>query len=267
LLLSHFAFAGDAGVGRKPANFVPDEDMIIVPIYIEKNFIDEINEDNKREIQGLRTRVETWILNDEYARNYGQEDRGIVNTPSPERRQAFFERTYLRFITKRVERDTNEEVQDWWEENNAQDDEIESIDRQNARDTGYVIKAQKNKEESLGTKKKVKVGKDEFKFEAQPRLELGAVKFTMDSPYVDVTYWLGVNDNSEINLTRNFKSTNTRMMLNYYFEQARMLGIIDQKITRGVSARFTYDKYNNTQEFAGAHPERSTLQLRYSLRF
>ena len=81
---------------RKPANFVPDDDMIIVPIVIERNFIEEFNDKHAEDFKEARRRLENWLAQEQYAIDYGLENTGVVQLPTPEQKRTFLERNYLR---------------------------------------------------------------------------------------------------------------------------------------------------------------------------
>ena len=94
---------------RFPANFVPDDDLIVVPLVVEKNFYQRFNEKHKNSFKGARQRLEFWITQEQYAEDYGLENTGFVRLPTPAQKEQFLQRNYLRFISKDVERSNNDE--------------------------------------------------------------------------------------------------------------------------------------------------------------
>lgn len=256
--------------GRVPANFVPDDDLIVVPIVIEKSFIDRFNEKHEDNFRGSKDRLKYWISQEEYAEAYGLEGRGIVSTPSADDKQKFLDRNILRFISKDIERSTNKGAQSIWEDWVA-DDEIDAIQAIEAHER-VLVRAEKS-QNTLGylkASKTVKVGKrSKIKFGFQPRLEIGMAKFTMSSSIVDLKAWVGVNGNQEVNIERKFKSTKTKAFLNYKIDETRLLMVVDQRIARHWGLRFTHqkdiDKFNEISQ-TGVE-ENNVVQLRYSKRF
>ncbi len=99
------------GINRAPANFVPDDDMIIVPMVVERNFFEEFNAKHKDDFSSSRKKLQHWQTQEQYAKDYGLEDSGFIQTPSEEEKQNFSQRHYLRYISKDVERSNNKTLQ------------------------------------------------------------------------------------------------------------------------------------------------------------
>lgn len=258
-------------VYRGPANFVPDDDVIVVPLYVkEKGLIEKVQEENKENFKESKRIVQTWILNEEYARNYGLEGRGIVPESTVKERQKFLDRNYLRYFTKKVERDTNEDLKNWWEDFSASD-EIDAIDHQEAR-SQYLVRANKSKTvENLTKTETVKVGKERFKFGFQPRVEMGSAKITVEGFGFEARAWIGVNGDQEVYVEKVFKPTRTRALANYYIDEKKMLAAIDQPLWKHMSLRLTHQKdYDPDPVEEGEEEvpaENNTLQVRFSMGF
>ena len=67
-----------AKVGRSPANFVPDDDEIVVPIIVEKNFMEEFHEKHEADFREARTKLTFWMQQEQYAQDYGLENTGVI---------------------------------------------------------------------------------------------------------------------------------------------------------------------------------------------
>jgi hypothetical protein len=241
LITSTNVFSNDSLVARKPANFVPDDDLIVVPMIIERNFYEEFNEKHRAKFRASRQRLEYWIVQEQYAQDYGLEDAGFIELPTVEEKERFFHRNYLRFIQKDVERNNNETLQGITRQWTA-NDEIDSI-KNNEQRSDFIVKAKRSKgRKILKATETVKVAGQKFKFDIQPRLEMGMVKIRLKSKFIDVRAWVGINGNQEINMNKSFKATGTSALVNYYIEQNRVLAAVDQKITTHWSARLTHEK-------------------------
>lgn len=254
--------------GRKPANFVPDDDMIIVPMVVEKNFIEEFNDKHEDQFRSARKRLDYWMTQEQYAQDYGLENTGVVQLPTPEEKERFFTRNYLRFLERDVNR-ANQETLDGVIRAWSTEDEINSIQANEQRDE-FIVKAKRDKGQRIyKAKKEVKVAGTKFDFDIQPRIEMGMVKVRLDTPYFKMRGWLGVNGNQEINISRRFASTNTRAMVNYYIEQNRVLGVIDQPLMAHWSMRLTHDK--TAEDFDSLNQsgliENNSLQVRFGMGF
>ncbi len=253
---------------RKPANFVPDDDMILVPIEAEISSYDSYHQKFEDKFVVARKKLNHWQAQEEYAKNYGLEDAGFIDLPTPSEKQKYFEKNYLRFISKDVERKSNESIQETWEDWTA-DDEIEAIDSIEQSDKVIVYAQKNNKKSAITTKKNIKVGKERFKFGIQPRLEIGMVKVDLKSRFINIRSWLGVNGNQEISFERRFRSTGTKARLNYYIDQSLVLAVLDQKLVGNWSLRFTHTKDINEFEQINETgvTERNVAQIKYHKRF
>ena len=255
-------------VGRAPANFVPDDDEIVVPIIVEKNFMEEFHEKHEKDFRAARKRLTFWMQQEQYAQDYGLENTGVVDLPTDEEKMTFLNRNYLRFLSKDVEKSTNSTLQDTVNSWNTNDeiDAIKSVELHNR----VIIESEKTKKQRKSLKEKtVKVGKDELKFGFQPRVEIGMMKFTMKSKFFYARAWVGVNGNQELNIERRFKSTGTKAFVNYFIDDSRVLAVIDQQILPNVILRATHSKFND-KEIAtsyGLASEENVLQLRYHIGF
>jgi hypothetical protein len=254
---------------RKPAN-TPDEDMIIVPVQnVEISFVDKINDKNKKDITSAKQKVERWILNEEYGINHGLQNSGAYITTTPEQRRGFFERNYLRFYSKEVERGTNQTLQESWNEWNT-DDEIDAINSNN-EDEGYVVKASRSNS-TIGRMAKEKKENDKkekdkkIHFGVQPRIEIGSMRLTMDSYWFNSSAWIAANGQHEVNVERGFKKTKTKMMMNYYVFDQRILAAVDQKLNKNWSIRLSHEKLNAGEIVPGTDQD-NRLQFRFYLGF
>ncbi|MBC77208.1 MAG: hypothetical protein CME64_14450 [Halobacteriovoraceae bacterium] len=266
------SFTANAQVGRAPANFVPDDDKILVPMVVEKSMMDEFHEKHAHKFKNAKQKIKTWMAQEEYAEVYGFENSGVVPLPTAEEKQKFFERNYLRFITKDIERSANrnakQSVEEWYEDFNS-DDELAAIEAQEAHEE-FIIKARKNRgQKENKIEKEVKVGKSRIHLDVQPRVEIGMVKIRFRSPFLKARAWVGINGNQEIQLERRFNSTQTNAEVNYFIEQKRVLASVDQRLTRNLSLRLTHDKIDadGINALEGKSFENNVVQLRFGMGF
>lgn len=268
LLLNDLASAQSSKIGRAPANFVPDDDLIEVPMVYEKGILDDFHKENKQAFTQSKKSVEFWQTQSELAEAYGLENRGIYITPNQQQRQNFMQRNYLRFLTQRIERNSNQGIANAWEEWTT-DDEIDSLKNYEEHEE-YIIKAKKERGGSVKLDKtqKVKVGKKEFKVDFQPRLEMGMVKVQVKSSYFNLKAWVGVNGNQEVQAYKKF-STGTDIQARYYIDQGRVLAAVDQDLNQNWSLRFSHDRTLEESDNYDLleHTENNILQLRFSMGF
>jgi len=269
LLVTTCAFARSTSeVGRQPANFVPDDDLIVVPMVIEKNVLEKFNEKHQERFYGARKQLEYWLSQEQYAEDYGLEDSGFVILPTPEEKERFFRRNYLRFISKDVERSTNRNLQNTLERWTA-DDEIDAIEAVEQHEKVLIYAKKKRGKEDKKIVKSVKVGEDKIKFGFQARPEIGMAKFTLESNYFYARAWVGINGNQELNIERTINMTNTKLMGNYFIDESRILVAVDQPIVRHWSFRFTHSKLGEGfSELSGVGIEEDNItQIRFNMGF
>lgn len=253
---------------RAPANFVADDDMIVVPMVVESNFYEEFNNKHKEEFRESRKQLEHWINQEQYAKAYGLEDAGFIDLPTVEQKEKFLQRNYLRFLQKDVESSNQDTLQTWAKSWKA-DDEIDSI-KNNAQREEFIVKAKRDRgQRVVKAEKVVKVAGKKFKLDIQPRVEMGMVKVRLRSEYIEVRAWLGVNGNQEINIEHTFSSTGTYAMVNHYIEQKRTLAAIDQRLADNWSLRLSHEKI--TENF-DLYPEEgqfenNILSVRFGMGF
>lgn len=264
-----FAFDAQAKEpSRAPANFVPDDDMIVVPLVIERNFYDDFNEKHKVKFKQSREKLEGWIIQEQYAIDHGLEDVDFIQLPTAADKERFLRRNYLRFIQRDVERSNNETLQGLVNSWTA-DDEINAIE--NTEEQGeFIIKAKKSRgQKVVEAKKTVKVGKNKFKFDIQPRLEQGMVIVRLKSSFVNVRAWLGVNGKQEVIVKRKFKSTGTKLWANFFIDEKRTLAAASQSLGKFCSLRFTHEKYqaDSLALSEGAIAENNILTVNFRMGF
>lgn len=265
ILSSSLSFAR---ISRAPANTVPDDDMIVVPLNIQGSMYEDFNEKHKERFKASRQKLEIWMQNRQYAEDYGLEGTGAVNLPTQQEKEIFLQRNYLRFISKDVQRSTNKELKETWSSLTT-NDELDSIAEREDREE-YFIKAKNKagkKQPELETR--IKVGSKKFKLRFQPRVEQGMMKITLDSEYIDMKAWLGINGNQEVEFKRRFRSTGTKALLYYYIDETRILASVDQNIKGHLSLRFAHEKNLDGfgQFFNTGNSEINSLQVRFNMGF
>lgn len=271
-----FATSSFAANSRSPANYMPSDNHIIVPVKADegrvKTFLKRINDKHEGEILHAKNRIKNWIEQEEYVQAYGLEGTGVVALPTQEQKQRFFERHYMRFIVKDVENRTNsnlEETARGWYESWTASDELDAIEATEERVVKTEGLGEKLGQKKSLVKKELNVGKRKFKFDVQPRLEMGMVKLELRSPYVDARAWLGVNGNQEVRLYKTYEKTRTQAEVNYFIEQKRVLASVNQPLSERISLRLVHDKYEGGSQNSlhSEGMENNFVQLRFGMGF
>lgn len=240
-LVSHCPCAKAEANCRKPANFVPDDDVIVVPLIIEKSIVDRFHEKHQENFDVARKKIIQWQAQETYAKDYGLENAGFLNLPTAEEKMTFFKRNYLRFVSKDIEKSGNNSLRDAMK-NWTADDEIDSIKSIEYREK-ILVKVKKDVgHKQVKTIKKIKVFKDDIKLGVQVRPEIGMMKLTLKSKYFFARTWLGINGNQELKVEKKFKKTNTTALFNYYIDQSIILAAVDQKLAKHLTFRVSHTK-------------------------
>ncbi|MBY0516434.1 MAG: hypothetical protein K2P81_05970 [Bacteriovoracaceae bacterium] len=233
--------------GRKPANYVPNDDVIVLPIeakmtFYEKNILNDKNWSDKSLVQ---RQIKIWQENELMAQRYGLDSTSIGSlyyVPTNDEKFQYLRRSYFRYLQKKGEdpfqRQGQQIINNW-----TANDEVNSIDEMEAafRSTRERDGVGRSLPQAFREKQIAKTKK--FKFHFQPRVEQGLIILRMEGPIVDARAWVGVNGQAEINVERSFDATGTRFFVNYYAQQGRYLTNVDQTLfVTGLRARFTSTK-------------------------
>jgi hypothetical protein len=256
---------------RAPANYVPNDDVIVVPVDAEMSFYEKhvLNDQAFSDKSRVQQQVKIWQENELMAQQYGLDTQSIGSlyyVPDNDEKFKMVQRSYFRYLQKRGEDPFKQEGQDiiraW-----TADDEVNSIDemeaafRATARRDGVGRPLPKAFQERQVAKTK------KFRFNFQPRVEQGLFIFRMTGPIFDARAWVAVNGETEINAERKFDLTGTRIMVNYFAHEGRYLSVLDQNlpVVDGLRARFTstWDPDQLAPEYANER----RWQLLYSTTF
>lgn len=252
--------------GRSPANYVPNDDVIAVPVNAEIGFYDKyiLNDNSWSEKSQVQQQIKIWQENELMAQQYGLDTQSWGNyyVPSSDEKWEWLQRSYFRYLKKRGEDPFKQEGQDILRRWTANDevnsiDEMEAVFRATNRRTTLTGKPLPPAFQEKTTKTK------KFRLQFQPRLEQGLIIVKATGP-IDARAWVGVNGETEFNIQKTF-ATQTRLMVNYYVHSGEYLAALDQNLGGGFSARFTsvWDPEN-----ADVNVQRNqTTQLRYAAEF
>lgn len=224
---------------RKPANYVPNDDVIAVPVDAEIGFYDKyvLNDQSWTDKSLVQRQIRIWQENELMAQQYGIDTQsGSYYVPTSDEKWQWLSRSYFRYLRRKGEDPFKQEGKDMWR-NWTASDEVNSIDEMEAnfRATNKISAAGK----PLPGAFREKVAKTKrFKLNFQPRIEQGLIIVRATSQWFDARAWVAVNGETEVNIQRTF-STQTRVMMNYYVHSGEYLAVVDQPLIAGINARFT----------------------------
>lgn len=229
--------------GRKPAYFALNDGLILRPEFVieegpapSKNFIERFHENYATSFSAAKSRLELWSRNEEYAQMYGLGDSGIVELPTYEQRQEFFERNYLRFFTRHMQRVSNESLQDIARMISEQ----EAIDHQEVRFEARDESVKNSSKKQISKQVKTLSGQ-KLDFHLNPRPEIGMVDLRLKSEVFEIRAWLGINNQQELQLRHQFKSTGTHIHIHHYIDEKRTVSRVKQPINLKLRMEYRMD--------------------------
>lgn len=270
LVLSCFAYGqvkGKVKQNRAPANYIPDDEVIITPVANELSFYQQyVATDMSQDVVQSRNQLKVWNDNQVYAEQYGM-DASLTGSqfyvPTQEEKLEYFKNKYMRYLRNKGEQPLRDIPQNWYQSLTASN-EVDTIDEmENKFKSQNGLQSKSKVPESLQVKEVSLWDKTKFIF--QPRVEQGLIVVGIKSPIAYARAWIGVNGRTEMNIQQTYKKTGTRFMMNYYADTGRYFTSIDQKIIDNLHARVTSQKNPDAQE--GAAQEDNTVMLLYAKQF
>jgi len=240
-------------ITRKPASYVPDDDVIVKPVHNEMSFYQQyVNSDKSQDVINSRNQLQVWQANQEFADNYGM-DSSLTGSPyfvpTPEEKWEYFKDRYLRYLRRRGEQPFKDMPKNWYQEYRASN-EIDTIDEMEGRFKSSNKSASGRKKKEIlpdsFQEKEVSVWK-KTKFIFQPRLDQGLVIIGFRNATSHARAWVGINGETEVNVRHDIQSIGMRMMWNYYVHSGEYFSSVDQHLVDNVYARYTSSKNPDTE--------------------
>lgn len=257
-----------ASMGRKPANYVPDDDVIAAPVNNELSFYQQyVASDKSEDVARSRNQLKVWNDNQIFADQYGL-DSTLTGSgffvPTGDEKWEYFKNKYMRYLRGRGEQPLKDLPKTWYQDYRASN-EIDTIDEMESRFKATTTKTKSGKDlpESLQAKE-VNIWK-KTRFIFQPRLDQGLVIVGFKSPIAYARAWVGINGKAEMNIQQTYESIGLRLMFNYYADSGRYFSSVDQRIVENVYARFTSNK--DPQHEKGTPYQDDSLMLLYAKQF
>lgn len=255
-------------VMRKPASYVPDDDVIVKPVDNEISFYQQyVASDNSQEVIQSRNQLKVWNENQQFADQYGL-DSSLAGSaffvPTPDEKFEYFKDRYMRYLRRRGEQPLKDMPKNWYQDFRASN-EVDTIDEMESRFKNSTKKSKANDvlPEAL-QQKEISVWK-KTKFIFQPRVDQGLVVVGIRGPIAYARAWIGVNGQTEINVQKSVDSIGFRLMFNYYTDTGRYFTSADQRLMENVYARVTSQK--NPDATDAAQKQDNTLMLLYAKQF
>lgn len=227
-----------AQIMRSPANFVPDDDVIVVPLEYESHFINRHMDMKNQRLRTIKSTLDNWARKREYVEEWGLQGTGIYNPPTQEQMFNFFHRNFFRYVGRRVNEPLKRGINEWWDGSQEETDaEISAIQQ-----TTQSV----NKKDKSGTifkkvsKKKVIKETKYFKLKTRVRPLRGFISLSGRTPWVNIDAIVGANGRMEVKAERYFVGSRIYTMINHDVLANRTIGLITMPFTKTISGSITH---------------------------
>jgi hypothetical protein len=232
-------------VNRRPASYIPDDDVIVKPIDNQLSFYQKyVASDKSDEVIQSRNQLKVWNDNQNFADEWGMDSTLAGSSffvPTSEQKFQYFQDRYMRYLRRKGEDPIKNMPNNWYQDYRASN-EIDTIDEMESRFKSKNKSASSTKDVVSGFEtKEISVWK-KTRFIFQPRLEQGLVVVGIKGPIAHARAWVGVNGQAEFNVQKSVDSIGFRLMFNYYAHTGRYFTSVDQRIMENVHLRVTSQK-------------------------
>lgn len=255
-------------ISRRPASYVPDDDVIVKPVDNELSFYQQyVASDNSNDVALSRNQIKIWNDNQQFAEQYGLDSTLTGSSyfvPTPDQKFEYFKDKYMRYLRNKGEQPLKDAPKNWYEDYRASN-EVDTIDQMEDRfkKNNGTGRSQKDLPEMFQTKQISLWKKTNFIF--QPRVDQGLVVVGIKGPIAYARAWVGVNGKTEFNVQKAIDSVGFRFMVNYYADTGRYFTSVDQRLVNNLSVRVTSQK--NPNAAPDAPKQDNTLMLLYAKQF
>jgi hypothetical protein len=254
-------------MNRRPASYIPDDDLIVKPIDNELSFYQQyVASDNSDDVVQSRNQLKVWNDNQQFADQYGLDSTLTGSSffvPTPEQKFEYFKEKYMRYLRRKGEQPLKDMPKNWYQDYRASN-EVDTIDEMETRFKNNQKKTTRSQLPEALQVKEVSLWK-KTKFIFQPRVDQGLVVVGIRGPIAYARAWVGVNGQTEFNVQKNIDSIGFRAMFNYYAHTGRYFTSLDQRIIENLYARVTSQK--NPEARDGEALQDNSFMLLYAKQF
>jgi hypothetical protein len=231
---------------RKPASYIPDDDLIIKPFNNEVSFYQQyVASDRSEEVLETRNQIVIWNQNQMFAEQYGLDSTlsgSPYFVPTPEEKWEYFKDKYFRYLRRKGEKPFKDMPKNWYQEYRASN-EIDTIDEMEER-----FKKDNSRKQLPDSfqKKEVSVWKD-TKFIFQPRLDQALVIVGVQNKLLHARAWVGLNGETEFNIKHENSKLGYRIQYNYYIHSGEYYTSLDKRLYNDFNFRLTSSKDPKSQ--------------------
>jgi hypothetical protein len=228
------------GLGRGPATYTPNDDIVLVPQAVDTWTNNVIVEDDAGIMVSVRDQLKAWDTRQQYAQEWDLEDTGLYDVPNPDEQERYLNRNILRYLDKRLS------------------GEVKRADSGSTMHTvGKVHNALRPKAEA-GISQNIKL-----KFRAKVLQGRGYVY--VENPYVDANAMVSATGHVELKVERSFKQVGVHSRVQYNVDQDQWIAQVDKTLSPEITARISSEQDSGSMMFS--EKANQTVQLIYSHAF
>ncbi|MBT6325559.1 MAG: hypothetical protein HOJ35_06290 [Bdellovibrionales bacterium] len=211
-------------IKRIPANFIPDDELEIIPIDTSIWIDDLMIEDDAGVMEKIKKNMAQWKEREEYIKTWDIEEILIYDYPSIREQRKYLSRKMLRYLDKRLS------------------GEIKKAEKGTmlAR-VGKVQKALKPKAEAQLS--------EQVKLKFKARVLRGRAYMVVDNPYIDYETMVSASGHVEMTVQKRFTAVGLKTKLQYNIDRDEWITSLDKRIARHVTARISSLQDDRTMMF------------------
>jgi hypothetical protein len=223
-----------AKTNRAPANFVPNDDVIIVPLEYETHFLVRNIDPNHPKLKKIKNQLDYWVTQEKYVTEWAIEDTGLYRPASQEEKLNFFKKNFLRYVSRKARDPLKRDLKEWWNSDNAEA-EVSRVNQV----TEEINTKEKGAFAKKINKQKVLAKTQKFKLRFKPRVLKGYVSLSLRSVYFNADSVVGINGKIDFKISRGFSSIGLNTMAYYNYSDNRLITSFSKSLTKTISTSIT----------------------------
>ena len=110
-------------LNRRPASYVPDDEVIVKPVDNELSFYQQyVASDNSSDVVNSRNQLKVWNDNQQFADQYGLStslEGSAFFVPTPDEKFQYFKDRYMRYLKRKGEGPLRDAPKNWYRDCNS----------------------------------------------------------------------------------------------------------------------------------------------------
>jgi hypothetical protein len=223
---------------RKPASAVPDEEVLTAPFEQRVLMQSILADDDGGVMKGVRSTLEYYQQQEDYAKKWHLESTGLYNTPTASEKKALISKNIFKYADKRLAGELK---------NSEEGSTLHS-----------VAKAEK----SLRPNTEVGISKSvAIKFKA--RVLQGKMIMEVKNPLIELSATANAKKKVRVITKKDFKEIGFSTGADFNITDGESIIYADQEITENIKARLSSNQVNHQKAFANDADKRVELSATF----